>query len=221
MALPLKRTLAAIRSDIQTRLGFGMAGQAGVVNSALIDSMIRSAQTQLYEQFEWLEMKAVEERLTGSDQQFYDYPADCNIEGILGISIKWSGRYIELKEGISLADRSWNPGGVPQKYERRAQYELWPVPATNDYTIRIEYIKTLAPLNVDGDRTSLPSEIVYLHALSNAKAHYRQPDANTYASQLDALLSKLKAKHRSKTVWTHGEPVRTPYDYPPTSDQQV
>lgn len=220
MSLPLKRTLGDIRSDIQIRLGFGMAGQAGVVNSPLIDSMIRSAQNQLYDQFDWIELKAVEERLTGADQQFYDYPVDCNVERIQKISLIWSGRHVQLKEGISDADRSWNPGGVPQKYERREQYELWPIPASSTFTIRIEYIKTLAPLVSNSDRTSLPSEIVYLHALSNAKAHYRQPDAQTYASQLDALLRQLKAKHRSKSVWSKSSSV-DPYSYPPTSDQQV
>lgn len=221
MPLPLKKTLGELRSDIQTRLGFGMAGQAGVVNSPLIDSMIRSAQTQLYEQFDWLELKRVKERTTGTDQQFYDFPEDCNVERILSMSIKYSGRYIPLTEGITLADRSSPASHIPQKYERRDQYELWPVPQSNDLIIRIEYIKTLDPLNLDSHRTSLPSEIVYLHALSNAKAHYRQPDAQTYASQLDALLSRLKAKHRSQSVWTSSSAPRSPYDYPPTSDQQV
>lgn len=218
MSLPLKRTLGDIRSDIQIRLGFGLAGQAGVVNSPIIDSMIRSAQTQLYEQFDWLELKAVEERVAGTDQQFYDYPADCNIERIIGMWVKWGNRYYPLTEGINATDRGWNPGGVPQKYERRAQYELWPVPASADYTIRIEYVKTLPAMVVSSDRTAIPSEPVYLHALANAKAHYRQPDAQTYATQLDALLRKLKAEHRSKTVWgkTH---TRSPYDYVDSSQQ--
>ena len=134
--------------------------------------------------------------------------------------IKWSGRYIPLKEGITAAERSYDPGGVPQKYERREQFELWPIPPSNEYTIRTEYIKTLQPLNLDTHRTSLPSEIIYLHALSNAKTHYRQPDAATYASQLDALMTRLKAKHRSRSVWGM-ERTMTPYDYPPTPDQQV
>lgn len=220
MSLPLKRTLGEIRSDIQTRLGFGMAGQAGVVNSPLIDSMIRSAQNQLYEQFDWIELKSVEERLTGTDQQYYDYPEDCNVERIIGIWIKWDGRYNPLSEGITFEDRNFSVGMVPTKYERRDQYELWPVPKSNEYTIRIEYIKSLSALSVDNDRTSIPSELVYLHALSNAKAHYKQSDAETYATQLDALLDKLKSKHRGKNVWKKTQ-TRTPYDYPPTSDQQV
>lgn len=219
MALPLKKTLGEIRSDIQTRLGFGMAGQAGIVNSALIDSMIRSAQEQLYTQFDWAELKAVYERLTGADQQFYDYPPDCNIERITGFWVIWGGKHVALKEGIKASDRSFSVGSVPARYERRDQIELNPIPSSDEYTLRFEYIKTLSPLVVNSDRTSLPSEIVYLHALSNAKAHYRQPDAATYASQLEAMLEKLKAKHRKTTVYGR-ERKASPYDYV-TSDQDV
>jgi hypothetical protein len=219
MSLPLKKTLGEIRSDIQTRLGFGMAGQAGIVNSALIDSMIKSAQEQLYLQFDWAELKSVYERLTGADQKFYDYPADCNIERITGIWVIWGGRYVPLIEGIDAPMRSNAAGSVPARYERRDQLELFPVPQSNEYTIRFEYIKTISPLSANSDRTSLPSEIVYLHALSNAKAHYRQPDAETYASQLDALLNRLKAKHRSRAVWGKTK-ASDPYSYV-TSDQDV
>lgn len=219
MALPLKKTLGEIRSNIQTRLGFGMAGQAGIVNSALIDSMIQSAQEQLYLQFDWAELKAVYERSTGSDQQFYDYPVDCNIERMTSFVIIWGGRHIPLKEGIEPQHRTLNAGSVPARYERRDQIELYPIPQTDEYTLRFEYIKTLSPLIVNSDRTSLPSEIIYLHALSNAKAHYRQPDAETYASQLDALMNKLKAKHRSTKVYGR-ERKASPYDNV-TSDQDV
>jgi hypothetical protein len=219
MGLPLKRTLGDIRSDIQIRLGFGLAGQAGVVNSPIIDSMVRSAQTQLYEQFDWLEMKAVQERVTGSGQQYYDYPDDCNIERINSIWVMWGNRLNPLIEGISNSDRGWNPGGVPQKYERRDQYEIWPIPTDNSYTLRIDYIKALGQLQNSNDRTSIPSEPVYLHALANAKAHYRQPDAQTYATQLDALLKKLRAEHRSKQEWGKQRTVGL-YDYV-SSDQAI
>lgn len=220
MALPLKRTLGEMRSDIQVRLGFGMAGQAGVVNAQLIDSMLRSGQEQLYVQFDWLELKGVELRSTGVGQQFYDYPADCNVERITGIFCSWGGQFHELEEGIDHRDRNFPASNIPQKYERRDQYELWPVPQAV-YALRLEYEKTLGPFSANSDRSSLPSEIVYLHALANAKKHYRQPDADTYASQLDAVLSRLKMRHRAKTVYSRRAPETSPYERTPDSSQQV
>lgn len=221
MTLPLKRTLGDIRADIQTALGFGMAGQAGIVNSSLIDSKIRSAQEQLYSQFDFVELKEVYERTTGENQSLYDYPPNCNVERINGIWVVWSGQYIQLKEGIDPKMRTYASGNVPARFERRAQIELWPVPNTNEYKLRFEYIRTLDPLTADGHRTTIPSELVYLHALSNCKAHYRQPDAQTYATQLDALLLRIKARHRTTGVYRRtSEHQPTPYDYV-TSDQDV
>lgn len=220
MALPLKQTLGEVRSQIQIRLGFGMAGNAQIVNSGLIDDFIRGAQEALYLEFDWIELKSVYERTTGVNQQFYDYPDDCNVERIKSISIYWNGKYIPLQEGIELEHRGITPGTVPCRFERREQLEIWPVPQSTDYTLRFEYIKTLSPLVSNSDRTSLPSEAVKLYALANAKAHYRQPDANQYATQLNSLLNRLKSKHRSRSVWTRSSRVPSPYDSV-SSDQDV
>lgn len=220
MALPLKKTLGQIRSEIQTRLGFGMAGNAQIVNSALIDDFIIDAQESLYHQFAWVELKAVHERNTGVNQQYYDYPPDCNVEEIKSISIYWNGQYVPLNEGIELHHRGIAPGTIPCRYERRDQIELWPIPQSADYKLRFEYERTLKPLVNDSDRVSLPDEIIKLFALSNAKAHYRQPDADRYASQLESALNKLKAKNRSRSVWTKSTRVPSPYASV-SSDQDV
>lgn len=218
--MALERTLLELRADIQTRLGYGMAGQAGVVNAPLIDSMLRSAQEQLYTQFDWSILKGVQERTTGQDQQFYDYPADCNIERIQAIYLTWGGEVHQLEEGIDYQDRSSQVSTIPQKYERRDQIELWPIPQAI-YPLRIEYIKRLGSFTANSDRASLPSEIVYLHALTNAKAHYRQPDADRYAGQLESILARLKMNNRSRTVYRRRTGEMDPYSRRPDSSQSI
>ena len=200
MPLPLKRTLSELRADIQVRLGFGMAGQSGVVNAPIIDSMLRSAQNQLYEQFEWSELRSVEVRQTGQNQQFYDYPVNCNVDRMTRLFIQSGGQFHELKEGIDPLSRSFAASNIPERFERRDQIEVWPVPQAQ-YTLRIEYIKTLNPFTANSDRCTLPDEMVYLHALANAKEHYRQPDAKTYTSQMEAMMMRLKARHRGNRVY--------------------
>lgn len=212
MALPLHRTLGELRSDIQTRIGFGMAGSAGVVNSPLIDSFLNDAQEQLYQNFDWLEKRAVLERQTGTNQQHYDYPTDCDIGHISRLSTSWSGKWHDLKEGIDPQDRDYSPGGPPLKYERRDQIEVWPIPSSTDYTLRFEYIRSLARMVATSDRTTIPSHPVFLMALFNAKSHYQQSDAATYGSQLDVLLNALKAKNRGKSVYEHGRRSAGPYE---------
>lgn len=207
----LKRTLGDLRSDIQIQLGFGMSGQAGIVNSPLIDSMIRNGQEQLYLQYDFVELKKTYEVATGSNQSFYDYPPNCNVERLNELSVLWSGRYIQLTEGIKLEQRNIALSGIPTHYERRDQIEIYPVPNTNAYTLRFEYIKELTPLVQNSDRVSIPSELVFLHALTNAKKYYGKKDADEYASQLDAALLKIKQRQR-KTIFNNTLIV-DPYSY--------
>lgn len=196
----LRRTLGDIRSDIQSRLGFGMAGEAGVVNAPIIDSFIRNGQAQLYEQFEWRRLITFEERLMGVEQSSYDYPTDCEPENLINVAILQSGIWTELHPGITWDMRSNDSTGAPCRFEVFEQMEVWPAP-DQQYTMRRYYKRSLGALNADNDRTTLDSNLVFLHALTNAKLHYRQPDAQTYSNQLSEMLSKLKARNRTKTVF--------------------
>lgn len=205
MALPLKKTLGQLRARLQTRLGFGQSGQAGIVNSPIMDSFLQDAQDQLYMVCDWRDLCAFEERLTGTEQQFYDYPADCNVERINSIAIWNGGEWQQLVEGISLAERSVELSSWPLKYYRRDQFELWPVPNTQ-YRMRIDYVRTLGDFTDSNDRCSLPDPEVFLLALANAKAHYRQPDADRYQQQADALLARLRQAHRGQSVWEKATP---------------
>jgi phage-related protein len=44
-----------------------------------------------------------------------------------------------------------------------------------------------------------------LHALTNAKLHYKQQDGQSYANQLSAMITKLKGQNRGQAVH-HREP---------------
>lgn len=191
----LKKTLEQLRSDIQIRLGFGGAGSAAVVNTPIIDSFIRNAQEQLYIQHEWKELTTYEDIETGIDQTWYDYPADCNIERILSVSVKENNTWYELSEGITMNMRSDLTTCRPCRFERFEQMEVWP-PADVAYTLRRYYVKALPDLTLDSDRVVIDDALVFLHALTNAKLHYRQPDAQAYSTQLEAMLRRLREKNR-------------------------
>ena len=58
----------------------------------------------------------------------------------------------------------------------------------------------------DNDRASLDDGLIFLHALTNAKLHYKQADGEAYANQLNAMLAKLKGKSRGQAVVSRGDP---------------
>ncbi|WP_273430483.1 hypothetical protein [Chitinibacter tainanensis] len=216
--MALNRTLGEVRSELQTRLGFGMSGSAGIVNSPIIDSFIRAAQDALYEECEWAELQRAVEFTGGTEQVLFDYPADCNVEKVRLFAVKDNGQYYPLAQGISLGTRN-AAGAILQRpfcYMKAAQLEVFPIP-DRQYTYRIEYTAALAPLVSDNDRLSINSRMVFLSALVKAKYHYRQPDAQVYEQELQKHIQRIKAGQRTKTVW---EAPRSggrydPHDYPP------
>jgi hypothetical protein len=81
----------------------------------------------------------------------------------------------------------------PSRFERLARILVYPK-ADQAYTVRIWFVADLARFTQDNDRPGLDDEMIFLHALANAKAHYRQPDAATYQGQLNTMLATLRGQ---------------------------
>ncbi len=197
------RTLGELRSQLARRLGFGAQGSAGI-NSGLLDSFLQSAQDQLYATFDWRHLIKYDEKSTEAGSRLYDWAVDCDPTRITEIAI-WDGAYwVPMEEGISWAMRSTaDSRTIPARYERFAQMEVWPDP-DDAYTMRRYYVATPARFTQDNDRASLDDGLIFLHALANAKHHYRQPDAQIYGAQLEAHLMKLKSQNRGHAVFRRG-----------------
>ena len=202
--MPQYRTLGELRAELAKRLGFGAAGSAGI-NAGLLDSFLQNAQEQLYEQFDWRHLIKYDEKTTGVGQTLYDWATDCELTRIREISLYDGARWVPMIEGIDWAMRSDDTQSIPHRYERFAQMEIWPAPDAA-YTIRRYYTQSPARFTQDNDRASIDDALVFLHALTNAKAHYRHPDAQGYSSQLSAMMDKLKGKNRGLAVHRRGEP---------------
>lgn len=210
------RTLSALRAEIRAALGFGAAGASSGPNAVLIDSALRDAQTLLYWTHDWAFLRKYETLTLGVSQTLMDYPATANPDRIKALSAYrgsvWSPPLIK---GISpqmytyQANASW-----PQRWEPYEQIEIWPQ-ADAIYPIRCFFIKALDDFSTDSDRATIDDTMIILLAKSNLKAHYRQPDAQLYATQSAALLEKLKGKSWGKSVFnpddfSNAEPMVRP-----------
>lgn len=200
----LFKTLGELRSTLARRLGFGATGSAGI-NAGLLDSFLQNAQDQLYPQFDWRHRIKYDEKVTGTGQSLYDYAPDCDPLRITEIAIFDGTQWVPMKEGITWGMRSDDSRTIPCRYERFAQMEIWPVPDTA-YTIRRYYISAPERFTQDNDRASIDDGLILLHALANAKAHYKQADAASYGTQLQALMGRIKAKNRGQSVHSRCEP---------------
>jgi hypothetical protein len=151
---------------------------------------------------DWRFLTDYQDKPLGVSQNLIDYP-DAGVmaargcrrdQRILRIEYLYNGQYLELGEGISTDMWStMDTPASPVRYERFAQILIYPK-ADQIYTVRCWFVGDLDRFTEDGDECTLDDEMVFLHALANAKAHYRQPDAPTYQGQLNTLLGALRGQ---------------------------
>lgn len=196
------RTLGELRAELLARLGMGGMGASGGANQTLMDSFLRNAQAQLYRLADWKHLTDYENKSTGVGQNLYDYPTVGAMTGrgcerdkrILKVETNVSGQFVQIAEGITTGMWStMDTQGQPQRYERYAQILVYPK-ADAIYTLRVWYVADLGDFTHNGDAATLDDEMILLHAVTNAKAHYRHPDAKLYEGQLDALLGSIRGQ---------------------------
>lgn len=198
-------TLAQLRQRILIRLGFSnQAANPPPGMAALVNDFLTSAQTYLYRRYMALHTKRFFRWKVNPGQRFYSLLD--NDENVLSNfhmdpikRIEWAGIqdsrnvWYPLIEGIppqlyTMLAKPWRPA----RYAIRGAIELYPMPDQTYWLWMRAHFGLLSFVN-DTDQTTLDSELVFLHALANAKSHYGQPDANNIEAQANAYRQELIA----------------------------
>lgn len=199
-------TLAALRRRMLIRLGFAVQADNPPPGMAtLVDEFLQSAQRVLYHKHKELRT----ERFFTWDMEegdrlfdLYDNTEECT-KKLDPLKVTWVG----IEDATGDENGTWTPldkgippeyyttitsFGMPSCYEIRQCIEVFP-PADRPYRLRIKGHFGQMPFIAGTDRTTIDSELVFLWALSNAKAHYNKPDAGNVRAEAVAMLGDLKA----------------------------
>jgi hypothetical protein len=195
------RTLKSLRDELARRLGFGAQvnnlppGMADLLNSFLIE-----AQELLYWRYAVLRTERFYTWNMTAGTRLYDLDAnrDTCTKRLNPRMITWAGvsqgcgNWTELRCGIDpLLYSSEGTTGRPVRYEIRQCIEVWPAPSDDSYQLRIKGHFGLEAFAADTDKTTIDDRLVFLLALSNAKAHYGKPDAGNYVRQLETMIQNM------------------------------
>lgn len=203
-------TLANLQSRIMVRLGFAnQAANPPPGMAALVQDFLISGQKFLYKRYLQLHTKRKFRWKVNPGQRFYslgDADQDILASNDLGANlpvidpqkrIEWAGIqdtrnvWYPLIQGIppqlyTMITKPWRPA----RYEIRSCIEVYPMP-DQTYFLWFAAHFGLLPFAAPTDSTTIDSELLFLHALANAKAHYGQPDANNVEAQANAYRLEL------------------------------
>lgn len=191
------KNLGALMTELRARLGYITSGGAASNNDQIIRSFLQEANDYCYEALEQPHYKRVAKIKMVKGERLYDYHNDDIDEEIDPGNIQrvWLGdgenRYA-LTHGIDEAIRTFHTDlGMPERWDSYdGQLEVWPPADSNDYTLVIEYEGGKRRFEQAADLPSAPPRLVFLYALAQAKAHYRQPDYQMAAAAFDRALKE-------------------------------
>jgi hypothetical protein len=209
-------TLAQLRVRIINRLGFPNQsanpppGMAPLVNDFLFD-----AQAYLWRTFNALQTARFFRWKISPGQRFYSLLD--NDEDLLSTfhmdplkTIEWAGIqdtrnvWYPLIEGIppqlyTMITKPWRPA----RYAIRQAIEVYPMPDQTYWLWMRANFGLLSFVN-DTDTSTIDSNLIFLHALANAKAHYGQPDANNYETMATSYRGQLIAATHGTSSYIPG-----------------
>jgi hypothetical protein len=198
-------TLAQLRTRIMIRLGFSnQVANPPPGMASLVNEFLSSAQTFLYKRYLQLHTKRMFRWKINPGQRWYSLKD--NDENVLeGVTmdpmkcVEWVGIqdtrnvWYPMIQGIppqlyTMITKPWRPA----RYEIKNAIEIYPAP-DQTYWMWVKGHFGLMSFTLDTNSTTIDSELVFLHALANAKAHYGQADANNVESQANAYRAELIA----------------------------
>lgn len=212
------KTLGQLRADLQTRLGFVSQGPGSLNNKSVMNSFLQEAHDLVCDEVDVSVMRKRTVIMLEKGSSLYDYHNDADDEWIdpgriIGIWVKIGDTAREkLVQGIKETDRELQDfQSYPCKYDTiNSQLEVWPTP-DQPYELIIEYTAPKSRFEQDSDRPSVPSDLVFLYAVSIGKAHYRHSDAQLAGQIFERRLRTYKQRqHENKRYF-----MSTPEDGEP------
>lgn len=198
-------TLLGLRTRVMIRLGFSnQASNPPPGMAALINDFISSGQMYLWRKYQALQTRRFFRWKLIPNQRYYslldndeDPEAGFHLDPLK--TIEWAGIqdtrnvWYPLIEGVepqlyTMIDKPWRPA----RYSIRQALEVYPAP-DQTYFMWLRGHVSLRPLAQDTDKTTIDSEMVFLHALATAKAHYGQADANNIEALANDYRGQLTA----------------------------
>jgi len=219
----LNETLGALRRRMLVRLGYSaQADNPPPGMTDLLDDFLRSAQRVLYLRYKQFQIERFFKWTLVPNVRFYDFANNDDQCGkrldartVTGVWLKdLNNVWFDMRQGIPPAYYTSSAfPGYPSRYEFRSCIEIFPAPSAA-YEMYIKGRFGLDRLTQDADQTTVDSELVFLTALSRAKAHYNQPDASATAADANSYLAELIRSGHQGARYVPGVAPSAPWTKP-------
>lgn len=193
-------------ASLRDELGLSNSVAVGVDDVPSLKRSLRRVQEGLYDEYDWPHLRIFTAKIAlSAGQRYYDVPADLNYERIER-AVTWWGdipktidRGIGFHEYASYDSERDERSDPALRWDIRwtgtvEQIEVWPIPASSDYSLQWRGIRKLRPLLLDTDVCDIDERLIVLFAAAEHLERSKAGDAASKRAQAQALLSRLKGR---------------------------
>lgn len=141
---------------------------------------LRSTQQRLHAEWTWPFMKIYRDVVMAAGQRYYAWPADIDPQDAINAKVSYASQFSPMVFGIGPADYNERNSDLdqrndpPQKWDfyrdpttNGDMFEVWPVPASLNATVRFYGIKLLGALIADADVCDLDDLLIVLYTAAD------------------------------------------------------
>lgn len=168
------KQLIQLVTMVREETGRASSVAVGVSDVDGLKQKIVRAQEMLYDDYDWPFLRQIFPlKALAAGEQYYDYPTDLNLDRIERVELWYSNLPRPLVRGISTREYAiYNSNDdVRQEPAMRwdarwtgttDQFEIWPIPSTNDQSVQFTGIRSLRPMVADSDLADLDDQAIVL-----------------------------------------------------------
>lgn len=165
--------------------------------------ILQRTQNDLYWDYEWPFLRVRRDVTTQAGERYYDFPSDMDPERIIKVRVKYGNVWFPVTRGIGMneytvldSDNDVRQDPV-EKWETidagdGEQFEMWPMPATDDLTVRFLGFKKLGDFISDDSVCTLDNNLIVLFAAAKILAREKAEDAKEALAAANKLYNNLK-----------------------------
>lgn len=209
--------LSALVDQLRAEIGASTNVAMGVNTLPNLKQILRRTQERLWSDFDWPFAFIERDEPLLANQRYYAFDNDIDFDRINEAWVRYSETWRPLCYGITQehynrsdpATYREDPCTNWRHYEGN-QFEVWPVPASAQTTLRFKAIKKLPSLIDDTDRAELDDALIVLFAAAELLSRAKAEDAQAKMQMAMSHYAKLKGNTSKNRVFVLGGDINIP-----------
>jgi hypothetical protein len=212
--------LATLIEELRAEIGASTSVAQGIGSVPALQQTLKRNQERLYQEWNWPHMVIERDKALVNGERYYTFDDDINYDRIISVLVKYGAVWREVRNGFDSKIYNFQNSEIGTKndpvqlyrhYEDN-QFEVWPIPASNDQVLRFRCIRNLRPLIANDDQCDLDATTIVLFSAAEILQRLKAEDAQMKLQLAQQHLKSIKGNADKQPTFIMGGSLRVKND---------